>query len=205
MRANSPVPRESRWRNAWAIATQRWFAPVAVLVIVFNLLFAWAVITEDTAKMPGQAIGPVLLTLCAVAIALGLWMRWRAGMAMARRGAADGERLRSPVANRTIAGLFAILGITLALLVIGVSSGSVAVFFAALGFLATCALVFGGHAVVRALNSSDLAAKAGLADGLIIAGTFPALMMFWMIVPPILALVVIGGTLGTSPRVRPAA
>jgi hypothetical protein len=29
--------------------------------------------------------------------------------------------------------------------------------------------------------------------------------MFWMIVPPILALIVIGGVLGTSPKFRPAA
>ena len=64
---------------------------------------------------------------------------------------------------------------------------------------------FGTGAVVRAVRSSDLADKAGLADGLIIVGTFPALAMFWMVIPTILALIVIGGVLGTSPKFRPAA
>src|SRR5262249_49316672 len=34
MRANSPEPHESRLRNAWAVVTQKWFAPIALLVIV---------------------------------------------------------------------------------------------------------------------------------------------------------------------------
>src|SRR6185436_5921532 len=104
--------------------------------------------------------------------------------------------------NRTIAGLVAVLAVTLALLVVGVSSGSVSVFLSALGFLAACAVIFGGRAVVSAVRSSDVADRAGLADGLIIVGTFPALAMFWMVVPPILALLVIGGVLGTSPTLR---
>ena len=203
MRANSPEPHESHLRNAWAVVTQKWFAPVAVLVLVFDLLFAIAVINEDGSNS-GQVIGPVLLVLCAAAIGSGLWLRWRAARVIGGRTVAPGEPRRA-VSNRTIAGLFAVLGITVAFLVIGVSSGSAAVFFAALGFLAIVVLVFGGRAVARALRSSDLADKAGLADGLIIVGTFPALAMFWMIVPPILALLVIGGVLGTSPKFRPAA
>jgi len=202
MRSNSPEPRASRLRNAWAVATQRWFAPVAVLVIVFNLLLAINVISEGEGS--GRIIGPILVTLCAVAIGAGLWLRWRASRVTTSRPAGSGEP-RRVVSNRTIAGLFAILGVTLALLVIGVSAGSVPVFFLGFGFVVIVALGFGGRAAVRALRSSDLADKAALADGLIIVGTLPALAMFWTIVPPILALVVIGGVLGTSPKLRAAA
>jgi hypothetical protein len=202
MRANAPQPRESRWRNAWAVVTQKWFAPVAVLVMVFNLLFAIAVVNEGEGS--GRFIGPVLLVLCAAAIAVGLWMRWRAARVITSRPAPAGAPRRA-VSNRTIAGLFAVLGITLALLIVGVSTGAVSVFFIALGIFAIAAIVFGSRAVMRAVRSSDVADKAGLADGLVIVGTFPALAMFWMIIPPILALAVIGGVLGTSPRFRPAA
>jgi hypothetical protein len=202
MRANSPEPHESPLRNAWAVVTQRWFAPIAILVLVFDVLFAIAVLKEG--KSSGQVIGPILLTLCAVAIGTGLWLRWRAVRVIASRPAPTGATLRA-VSNRTIAAIFAVLGITLALLVIGVSTGAVSVFFVGLGLLVIAALVFGVRAVVRAVRSSDVADRAGLADGLIIVGTFPALAMFWMIVPPILALLVIGGVLGTSPKFRPAA
>ena len=203
MRANSPEPHESRLRNTWAVVTQRWFAPIAVLLVVFNVLFAWAVLMEDAGKMPGQAIGPVLLVLCAAAIAAGLWMRWRAAQVITSRPAPVDRPLRA-VGNRPIAALIAVLVVTLALLVIGVSSGSVPVFLLALAVLGFTALAFGGRAVVRALRSSDIADKAGLADGLVIVGTLPSLGMFWMVIPPLLALVVIGGVLGTHPRFRPA-
>ncbi len=203
MRANSPEGHESHLRNAWAVATQRWFAPVAVLVIVFDLLFAIAVIQEDGSNS-GQVIGPVLLVLCALAIGTGLRLRWRAARGISAHVAPAGTARRA-VSNRTIAGLLAVLGVTLALLVIGRSAGSVAVFFLALILVGGCALVFGGRFVVRALRSTDVADKAGLADGLIVVGTFPALAMFWMVIPPILALIVIGGVLGTGPRFRPAA
>jgi hypothetical protein len=43
-----------------------------------------------------------------------------------------------------------------------------------------------------------------LADVLIIVGTLPALGLWWMIVPAILALIVIGGVLGTGQRLRGA-
>lgn len=41
-----------------------------------------------------------------------------------------------------------------------------------------------------------------LADVLIIIGTLPALGLFWMVFPTILALLVIGGVLGTGPGTR---
>ena len=201
MRANASEPRFPHVRNAWAVVTQKWFAPLAVLLIVFNVLLAITVVSEG--KGSGQIVGPVLLVLCSTAIATGLWLRWRATAVITSRSATAGAPRRA-VSNRTIAGLFAVLGITLAFLAIGVSTGARAVFFVGLAFIAGCALILSGRAVVRAVRSSDLAAKAGLADGLIVVGTFPALAMFWMIVPPILALLVIGGVLGTSPRFRPA-
>jgi hypothetical protein len=202
MRANSPVPSESRLRNAWAVATQRWFAPIAVLLLVFNLLFAIAVVSDGEGS--GRIVGPVLLALCAAAIATGLWMRWRAARVITARPAPGGASLRA-VSNRTIAGIITVLVILLGLLVVGVSTGSVPVFFSAIAVIAIATIGFGGRALVRAVRSSDLADKAGLADGLIIVGTLPSLAMFWMIIPPILALLVIGGVLGTSPRFRPAA
>jgi hypothetical protein len=202
MRANAPHPHESRWRNAWAVATQRWFAPLAILVMLFDVLLAISVISEG--KGSGQVVGPILLSLCAAAIGAGLWLRWRASRVITSRPVSSGEPRRA-VSNRTIAGLCAVLGVTLALLVIGVSAGSVPVFFVGFGVIVIAAVLFGGRAVVRALRSSDLADKVALADGLIIVGTFPALAMFWTIVPPILALLVIGGVLGTSPKLRPAA
>jgi hypothetical protein len=203
MRTNSPEPHESHLRNAWAVVTQRWFAPLAVVVLLFDVLFAIAVINEDGSNS-GQVIGPVLLGLCALAIGSGLWLRWRAARVISARVAEPGQDRRA-VSNRTIAALIAVLGVTLALLVIGVSGGSVVLFFVALVFIGGCALGFGGRAVARAMRSSDLADKAGLADGLIVVGTFPALAMFWMVIPPVLALLVIGGVIGTSPRFRPAA
>jgi hypothetical protein len=202
MRANAPVPHESRLRNAWAVATQRWFAPIAVLVMVFDLLFAIAV--AKTGKGSGQVVGPIFLTLCGVAIAAGLWMRWRAARVITSRPAPAAAPRRA-VNNRTIAKLVAMLGVTLLLLTIGVSTGAVSVFFVAFGIFVIAALVFGGRAMVHAIRSSDVADRAGLADGLVIVGTFPALAMFWMVIPAILALLVIGGVLGTSPKFRPAA
>jgi hypothetical protein len=61
-----------------------------------------------------------------------------------------------------------------------------------------------GRSFARLLRSSNVADKAGLADALIVVGTLPALALFWMAIPPLLALAVIGGVLGTSPRLRAA-
>jgi hypothetical protein len=45
---------------------------------------------------------------------------------------------------------------------------------------------------------------AGVADTFLILGTLPALAMFWMIVPTVLAIAVICGVLGAGPTRRPA-
>src|SRR5262249_25837084 len=85
MRANAPEPRGSRLRNAWAVATQRWFAPLAILVLLFDVLLAINVISEG--KGSGQIVGPILLSLCAAAIGSGLWLRWRASRVITSRPA----------------------------------------------------------------------------------------------------------------------
>jgi hypothetical protein len=206
MRANSPEPRASRVRNTWAVMTQRWFAPLALLIVVFDLLFAIAVVQEDGSKMPGRVVGPVILTLCAAATSVGLWLRWRAGRAISARVATPGEAVQ-PVSRRVVGGVIAILVAALALMMVGVarSTGGVVLFLSGMALILGTAAVLGGRAFARALRSSNMADKAGLADGLIVIGTLPALAMFWMIIPPILALTVIGGVIGTSPKFRTAA
>ena len=59
-------------RSAWAVATQTWFAPIAVLVGVFDLLASIAVIVDDESKMPGQVIGPVVMTVLAISLFTGI-------------------------------------------------------------------------------------------------------------------------------------
>jgi hypothetical protein len=203
MQGVTPDPSGSRLRNAWAVVTQNWFAPIAVLVGVFNLMASIAVATEAGGQMPGQVIGPMVMTAFALSIFGGLWLRWRAGRAVAARP--DPSTHEFPTVSRGQLGkLAAVLVGSLALLVVGVSTGAGQVFFVGLVLIAGSALVLGGRLLVRALRSADMADKAALANGMIIAGTLPALAFFWMVVPALLAIAVIYGVLGTSPRVRSA-
>ena len=193
--------RESPLRAAWAVLTQTWFAPIAVLVGVFDLLASVAVIVDDDAKMPGQAIGPIVMTLLAVALFTGLWLRWRIGRAVAARGPEPEPAAR----DRWGLGLWVgVLVLAFAMLTVGVSTGTATAYFVALGLLVGVAVVAGGRSLVRALRSTDLSDRAGLADGLVVIGTLPALAFFWMIIPALLALAVIGGVFGTNARPRPA-
>jgi hypothetical protein len=43
------------------------------------------------------------------------------------------------------------------------------------------------------------------ADVLIVVATLPSLTLFWAVIPPILAIIVIGGVIGTGPAARRAA
>ena len=203
MQGATPDPSGSRLRNAWAVVTQNWFAPIAVLVGVFNLLLSIGVATEADGKMPGQVIGPIVMTVFALSIFGGLWLRWRAGRARALRPDLA-ARVPEAVSGRQIGLLAALLVGSLALLVVGVSTDTGYVFFVGLVLIAGSVLVLGGRLLVRALRSADMADKAALANGMIIAGTLPALAFFWMVVPALLAIAVIYGVLGTSPRVRSA-
>lgn len=187
--------------NAWTVVTQTWFAPIAVLVGLFDLLASVAAVVDDKSKMPGQVVGPILMTALAIALFTGLWLRWRSGRTPEARGPAV-----AAVTGRSVRiGMLAmVLVLALALLVVGVSTGTGTAYFIALGLLVGISVVFGGTVLVRAMRSTDRAHKAGLADALIVAGTLPALALFWMVIPPLLALAVIGGVLGTSPRLRTA-
>lgn len=203
MQGATPDPRGSRLRNTWGVVTQNWFAPIAVLVGVFNLLASIAVATEADGKMPGTVIGPIVMTAFALSIFGGLWLRWRAGRARSLRPD-PAARVPAAVSGRQIGLLAAVLVGSLALLVVGVSTDAIPVFFVGLVLIAGSALVLGGRLLVRALGSADMADKAALANGMIIVGTLPALAFFWMVVPALMAIAVIYGVLGTIPRVRSA-
>ena len=186
-------------RDAGAVLTQSWFAPLAVLLGVFDLLASIAVLFDDSSKMPGQLVGPIVMTALALGLFTGLRLRWRTGRvdAPGPEVLADSHRVRIGV-------IAALLALAFALLTVGVSTGTATAYFVALGLLVGVAVLFGETALVKALRTRDLAHRAGLADALIVAGTLPALAFFWMIIPPLVALAVIGGVLGTNPRLRVA-
>ena len=192
----------SRLRATWGVVTQNWFAPLALLVAAFDLLFAIAVATEDGGTMPGQAVGPVILVLLAALIVGGLWLRWRAGRARIPRPA---DAPRAPVPGRYVAGLAGLLVVCLAILVVGVSAGAPVFFFTAFGVLSVTGLVLAGIGITRAVRSADPGSRIALADGMIIVGVLPAIVMFWMVIPPLVAIAVIVGVVTTNPRVRPTA
>lgn len=191
-------PVRTSLRTTWAVATQNWFAPFAVCIAAFDVLAAIAVATEDSGKMPGKAIGPVFLVAFAVSMVVGLWLRWRTGDPAVR---ARHLRVDRPTRSRKqVAVCSAIIVLSFGVLTVGVSAGAVPVFFVAGVLIIAATVLLGGRAVVRGVRSSDARDRSGLADGMIVAGTLPAFALFWMIIPPVLALVVIGGLLGTSPR-----
>jgi hypothetical protein len=186
-------------RALWATATQTWFAPFAVLIAVFNVLLAIWIITDKNSSMPGQAIGPVIVLSLTVALFAGLSLRWRSGRPVSIPDEHTTEPPRSTARHRLALGALA------ALAVVAVMVGAVAVF-------ATAILAFGVVAAItarRRIGSRPLARTRSLraehvmlADVLIIIGTLPALGMFWLVIPAILALLVIGGVLGTGPGTR---
>lgn len=190
-------------RNTWSVLTQAWFAPIAVLLGAFNFLFAIAVATEGGTWDAGNVIGPIVLTILGLSMFGGLWLRWRAGRAIkAQPNVAQPPQ--SLVSTKLIAALTGVLVITLALLIVGISTSSTPIFFVGLVLIGGTALVFGGRAMARAVRSSNLSDKVGLADGMIIVGLLPALAMFWMVIPPLMAIAVIVGVVGTGARFRTA-
>jgi hypothetical protein len=168
-------------RAAWAAATQAWFTPVAVLLALFNFLAALAVLRDPNGKMPGQVIGPLVLTTLGIAILAGLWMRWRRTTEPSEPPAAPSRWSR---VARVALGLVAALAV--AAMVVGISP-----------LFALAALVVLVLAVVLWLRTAH---RGVLADVLIVAGALPALSLWWLIVPAVMALVVIGGVLGTGRR-----
>jgi hypothetical protein len=188
-------------RALWATATQAWFTPIAVLVGLFNLLFALGVAFEADGKMPGRAVGPVLLTGFAVAMFAGLGLRWRTQFD-ARRAASTQAFTPpgpSPVRYRLLAAGMAAAGVLL------LAVGVVGSMFGALAgvLLLTGAAVFALRTPRTAITPKVPGARAMmLADVLIVIGTLPSLAIFWLVIPAILGLVVIGGVIGTGPSTR---
>lgn len=191
-------------RAAWATVTQSWFTPLAVLVGLADIAFAIYVVLDDEGKMPGQAIGPVLLVGFAAAMFAGLWLRWRAmyGAAVLSSGANRRANRRSSIL--VVLAALAIVAIALGVVI----SGSMVVVF--VGVLALGGAVVaarrrrGAPATERAAVDRPVAGPQSvvLAEVLIVAGTLPALALFWFVIPAVLAIVVIGGVLGTNPKPR---
>jgi hypothetical protein len=192
-------------RALWATATQTWFAPFAMLVALFNVLLAVWVVTDRNSKMPGQAIGPVIVLSLTAALLVGLVLRWRAGQSPPAVAPPVGTASGSPGSTfgRRIG-----LGLVAVLAVAAVIFGAMTSFF----LFGAGVLTLAGVGVVarrrgrlvqaRAPKRSAAAEHVVLADVLIIIGTLPALGMWWLIIPGVLALLVIGGVIGTGPGTR---
>ncbi len=198
------IGRPTGFQAAWATVTQAWFTPIAVLVGIFDLVAAVAVIADPDGKMPGQAIGPIFLVGFACAMFTGLWLRWRAQFDRATVN----ERARRP---RPVSATSMLIGLAF-----------LGVVFMALGMMTTpLATVIGASFLIvavgvaaaglrrrnRPVDDAPRPERAGtrspwIADGLIVAGTLPAIGLWWMVIPPILALIVIGGVIGTQPGTR---
>ncbi|MGH9277780.1 MAG: hypothetical protein ACRD12_06685 [Acidimicrobiales bacterium] len=177
-------------RAAWAAVTQAWFAPVAVLVGLFNVTAAVAVLADGNGKMPGRVIGPIVMLALAAGIFAGLWMRWRATQP-ARPAAAA----RSTAVPRVAIGLLAAVAIA------AVITGAMTSFY----LLAIGVLTLAGAGMLASRRRTGRRPNAVLADVLIVVGTLPALGLWWLIFPAVMALVVIAGVVGTAPGTRRAA
>ncbi|MEX1008829.1 MAG: hypothetical protein WD271_13410 [Acidimicrobiia bacterium] len=193
-------------RAAWESATQSWFTPLAVLVGVFNVLMAVYVIVDENGKMPGQAIGPVLLCLFAVAMFTGLWLRWRAQFDGDVAPAFTGSPARRSAIVLCVLALVAVVLIAFGLM------GSIVALAAGVLTLVAISIVAArrrGQAMpleaTSELRTPPSSQSVVLADALIIVATLPALGLFWMVIPTILAIVVIGGVIGTGRGARRAA
>jgi len=195
--------RLSGFQTLWATATQAWFAPFAVLIVVFNILMAVAVFVEDDGKMPGQVIGPVIVLALTIALLVGLRLRWRSGQPAAVASDLAVGSPATPGSTWRRAGLIALALLAVMAVILGAMSSF---FLLAAGVLTLAAVA----AVARRGSGAPRIARARpagtehvmLADVLIIVGTLPALGMWWLIIPGVLALIVIGGVIGTGPRTR---
>ncbi len=162
-----------------AALSQAWWAPVAALVLLFDVGLAVGVLADDASTMPGRIVGPILVLISASAMAVGLSVRVS--------GAGTRGPRHAPYAAVVIAAAF----VTAATV-----GGLVILVLAAVAIVAALAALARGS--VR---------SAGVADALVLIGTLPALAMFWLVIPSLLALAVIVGVLTSRPRttVAPAA
>ena len=173
---------------AWAAATHTWFAPAAVLMAVYDLGLGVWVITDTDGKMPGRVVGPAVMAALAASLLVGLWLRWRS---------TSEQRSSARVEPRPTMRMG--LWLVAAVAVVAVVAGGMASLFV---MLAGVLALAGVAALGRRPGDSDRAERVMLADVLIVLGTLPGLGVWWMIVPPVLALIVIVGVIGTGPGTR---
>lgn len=147
--------------------TQAWWAPLAALVLLFDVGLAVAVLADEASTMPGRVVGPALVLICATALGVGLTVRVAGASARGPRHA--------PYAAVVIAAAF----VTAATI-----GGFVILVLAAVVIVAALAVLTRG--TVR---------STGVADALVLIGTLPALAMFWLVIPALLALAVVVGVL----------
>ena len=184
----------------WATATSAWFTPIAALLGVLNVLGAVLVAIDRSGKMPGQVIGPVIMVSLAASLFAGLWLRWSSS------AGASATPLQATRSRKAAIALIALCVVTFAV-------GLTWLFPLAivpLGGVGALVVVAGRRSArQRAAMTAPIRAarRQGLvtADALIIIGVLPALALFWMVIPPILAVIVIGGVIGTGVRPRRAA
>jgi hypothetical protein len=163
--------------------TQAWWAPIAALVALFDAVFGLAVLGDEGSTMPGRVVGPILCVAAAAAVLVGLRLR---GNAPAATGSAPG------LLRATMAGLVIVVAGT-AIVVVGGPVIAVIGVVAVLGALAVTGRTLG------------VGSNVGAGNALIVLGTLPALGMFWLIAPALLALTVIVGVLTSRPRPAVAA
>jgi hypothetical protein len=188
-------------RAAWAAATDAWFTPVAVLLGLFDVFGAIHVLRDPESTMPGRVIGPAIMLMLGSAMFAGLYLRW-----VSRYGGRGGSVLAGGPAVRNGTWLAGLAGLGVVATIIGVMRGPIVLL--AGGVAALVSVAVGSTRRPRAAASAQPGGpRAGapsvvLADVLIILGLLPALGLWWMIVPPILAFLVLAGVIGTGPGVR---
>ncbi len=185
----------------WATATQSWFTPLAVLLGLFNMLGAATVLFAiDDSKGAGRVVGPVILVILSGAMFAGLRLRWRAGQpATVVDGATAVEPERVTVRARIARGVITLLGV--AAIVFGAMGSGFLLIAGVLALAGVVSIAVRRHRA-RAPRRSAGTEHIALADVLIIIGTLPALALWWLIIPAVLALAVIGGVIGTGPGTR---
>jgi hypothetical protein len=170
-----------RDHNVRATVLQGWWAPVATLIAAFEVGVGVRILIDNGSTQPGRVIAPALALLAALATAAGLRLR-------------IGSTSQTTTPSTRI-GQAALVASLVLLLVAGLSGGG--------ALLVGAFVVIGGIGVLAGRNTS--ARRTALANGLLLLGMLPALTMFWMAIPPLLAAAVIAGVLTSSPRVEAAA
>ncbi len=189
----------------WAVVAQSWFAPVATLVGMFNVLLAAGIFFQPEGTLPGKVVGPAVILVLTIGLFFGLKLRFDAQSAWSGARAGSGSHASRSFGQS--AAIVTLCAVTVGALAIGVIGSFIGLFVGILT-LAACVVL-----IVRSKRRSHAAlATTGnpqndphrdsfaLATVLIVLGTLPALAMFWLVIPATAALVVIGGLLFSGVR-----